>query len=46
MTIYRECIDLGIIEISTEINEIEFDEKQLKSKEIVATITSLEIVNN
>lgn len=46
LTVFRDCIDLGIIEINTEINEIKFEDTEMKSQEIILTISSNEIVNN
>ena len=31
LTVFRDCIDLGIIEINTEINEIKFEDTEMKS---------------
>ena len=31
LTVFRDCIDLGIVEMNTEINEIEFEDSEVKS---------------
>ena len=46
MTIYKDLIELGFVEVQTLVERLPFSEEKTKTKEIVMAITSTEILNN
>jgi len=46
LTIYKDLIELGMVEVETFVEKLPFGEDQMQTKEVVMAITSTEIIND